>query len=278
MRGLVVHWLRSGGYDVIACASGEECLEKAKTSHPDLVLADVNMPGMNGFDLCRELKATPALARVPVVLFTRLDEARDVLSGLAAGADDFVVKGKGQAELLARLERILGEADGSGPSRKNAVKSLSDSLRLTAGRVDILKLLFEAIDREVAFDALTLLVSPSPTDHMVIVVSRHALPPELGEWVLDQVRSTFELLAQRALPRDIKPRVIVLDSTKDSMSIGSKTERGSVKVPLLDQGRLLGVLGIFRNEPNAQFADNIRFFFELGVESAKALGRFRADS
>src|SRR5882672_5041280 len=156
MRSLVSQWLTAGGHEVIACSNGEECLEQTARRRPDLVLSDVNMPGMNGFELCRALKAKPELAGMPVALLTRLDEAVDIVTGLGAGADDFIIKGKGQADLLARIDRIT-------PGVKQ------DRLVIDE-RGDIFKALFEAIDREVSFDVLALLVNPSRTAHAAIVV------------------------------------------------------------------------------------------------------------
>ncbi len=72
----------------------------------DIVLLDVMMPGMNGFDVCRHLKADPATAHIPVVMVTALDQASDRLAGLEAGADDFLTKPIDEIALLARVRSL----------------------------------------------------------------------------------------------------------------------------------------------------------------------------
>src|SRR5687768_17108906 len=100
MRSLVSMWLASAGYQVTLGEDGEDGLAKARAQLPDLVLSDVNMPKRDGFELCRALKETPDTAHVPVILLTRMEAAHDILSGLDAGADAFILKGAPQEELL----------------------------------------------------------------------------------------------------------------------------------------------------------------------------------
>lgn len=79
-------------YDVVTCANGRDALAICTKGDCDIVLLDVMMPGMNGFEVCRRLKADPATAHIPVVMVTALDQAGDRLAGLEAGADDFLTK------------------------------------------------------------------------------------------------------------------------------------------------------------------------------------------
>ena len=77
-------------FDVVTCANGPDALKICAEGGCDIVLLDVMMPGMNGFEVCRRLKADPATAHIPVVMVTALDQAADRLAGLEAGADDFL--------------------------------------------------------------------------------------------------------------------------------------------------------------------------------------------
>ena len=95
------------GYRVSTAASGEEALQRVKADPPDLVLLDVMMPGLSGYDVCRALRADPAHAVLPVVLVTALDPAEERIKGLDAGADDFLGKPINQAELMARVRSLL---------------------------------------------------------------------------------------------------------------------------------------------------------------------------
>ncbi|PON12766.1 hypothetical protein C2W62_37875 [Candidatus Entotheonella serta] len=79
-------------YHVISASNGEAALSLAPQEQPDLILLDVRMPGMNGFEVCHELKANPVTRLIPVILMTALGEVEDRLKGLEVGADDFLTK------------------------------------------------------------------------------------------------------------------------------------------------------------------------------------------
>lgn len=104
---LLADILTARGYRTSTAASGEEALARIADDPPDLVLLDVMMPGMNGYDVCRAIRADPAQAVLPVVLVTALNPEQERVNGLNAGADDFLSKPIHQAELLARVRSLL---------------------------------------------------------------------------------------------------------------------------------------------------------------------------
>jgi adenylate cyclase len=99
--------LEANGYEVITAADGEEGLARARDSDPDLVLLDVMMPKLDGVAVLKKLKEDAALRFVPVVLVTAKSDMRDVVAGLEAGADDYLVKPFDQAALIARVRSLL---------------------------------------------------------------------------------------------------------------------------------------------------------------------------
>lgn len=94
------------GYHLAFASGGPEALAKAAELRPDLVLLDVMMPGMDGFEVCRRLRADPLLSKVPIVLVTALDDRDSRLRGIEAGADDFISKPFDRVELRARVRTI----------------------------------------------------------------------------------------------------------------------------------------------------------------------------
>lgn len=95
------------GYEVATAFDGYEALEKALTEDPDIVLLDVMMPGLNGFEVCEQLKRQEWTRSIPIVLVTALDQIEDKVRGLDAGADDFLTKPFNKVELLARVRSLL---------------------------------------------------------------------------------------------------------------------------------------------------------------------------
>ena len=99
--------LSSEYYEVLTAFSGEEALEKVAKDSPDLVLLDIMMPGMDGFEVCRRIKSDPALCHTPVVMVTALTDAQDRVRGLEAGADDFLSKPINDMALMARVRSLV---------------------------------------------------------------------------------------------------------------------------------------------------------------------------
>jgi putative two-component system response regulator len=99
--------LERDGYAVSIASSGGEALAAAAGAPPDLVLLDVMMPGIDGFETCRRLKALPRMRLVPVVLVTALHQSTDRITGIDAGADDFLTKPFNPHELSARVRSLL---------------------------------------------------------------------------------------------------------------------------------------------------------------------------
>lgn len=106
-RKLLKDILLAKGYDVITAATGPEALQCIEHAGPGLVLLDVMMPGMDGYEVCRRIRDNPATAILPVVMVTALDPATERIHGLEAGADDFLSKPVNQAELLARVRSLV---------------------------------------------------------------------------------------------------------------------------------------------------------------------------
>ncbi|MBX3493900.1 MAG: PleD family two-component system response regulator [Parvibaculum sp.] len=99
--------LTSEYFDVLKASSGPEALEVAQEQQPDIILLDVMMPGMDGFEVCRRLKAMPETEHIPVIMVTALDQPKDRVQGLEAGADDFLTKPLNDLALFARVKSLV---------------------------------------------------------------------------------------------------------------------------------------------------------------------------
>jgi DNA-binding response OmpR family regulator len=107
IRLLVTLKLRQAGHQVRGFGDGLSAAANAREHPPDLAVLDIMMPGMSGIEVCRELRKDPATARIPVILLTALARETDITAGLAAGADDYIVKPFSPREFTIRVNAAL---------------------------------------------------------------------------------------------------------------------------------------------------------------------------
>jgi len=171
---LLADLLEVKGYAVATAVNGEEALVKVASEQPDLVLLDIMMPGMSGYEVCQRLRANPTTALLPVVLVTSLDPQQERVKGIEAGADDFLGKPINQPELFARVRSLL------------RVKTLQDEVRRQA---DALKewnvKLEERVNEQVAqlerMGQLKRFFSPTVADAILTAGEKSILTPHRRE-------------------------------------------------------------------------------------------------
>ena len=105
---ILTKMLDKNGYQVVTAESGETGVEVAKKELPDLVLMDVVMPGLNGFQATRQLKKEPTTAHIPVVIVTTKDQETDKIWGMRQGAKDYLTKPVQEESLINTIQAILG--------------------------------------------------------------------------------------------------------------------------------------------------------------------------
>jgi DNA-binding response OmpR family regulator len=105
---LIAFRLEHSGYTVLQARDGEEALDLARTSRPDLAVLDVMMPKLDGFEVTRRLREDASTTRMPIILLTARTQEADVQRGFDAGADDYIRKPFSPQELRARVQAILG--------------------------------------------------------------------------------------------------------------------------------------------------------------------------
>jgi DNA-binding response OmpR family regulator len=106
---LVAFSLRAGGYDVIEASDGLSAISVAQAEQPDLVLMDVMMPALDGYEACRRLKANAETADIPVIMLTAKTQLAEQLAGTDAGAADYINKPFTPKDLVAQVREFLGE-------------------------------------------------------------------------------------------------------------------------------------------------------------------------
>jgi class 3 adenylate cyclase len=195
---LLADLLSVKGYSVVTAATGEEGLAQVAAKHPDLVLLDVMMPGLSGYDVCRRLRAAADTALLPVVLVTSLDPYQERVKGIEAGADDFLSKPINQPELFARVRSLL------------RIKALQDEVRRQA---DELRELNRTLEERVAHQVgelerlgrLKRFFAPSVADAIVAAGEQSILAPHRREitYVFLDLRG-FTAFTDSAEPEEVE--------------------------------------------------------------------------
>lgn len=182
--------LVSDGYTVVVARNGAEGLLKAKEMKPDLIVSDINMPLMSGFEFCKQIKANAETASTPVILLTALSDPTDVISGLECGADNFIVKPYNGAHLLSRIRKIVDGREGAGTLETDKgveVRFSGHSYFITAERKQILDLLMSTYENAILKNA----------ELIKIQEEREVLNEELEQKVLSIQTMNDELILRR---------------------------------------------------------------------------------
>ncbi len=163
---VVTYNLEREGYQVSVAKDGEEALEKAGRELPDLILLDLMLPKMDGLEVCRQLRAQPKTAQLPIIMLTAKTQESDRIVGLEMGADDYLPKPFSPRELLARVKAVLRRAKRSElPSlwrcaqlevdwERRLVKLKQKPVTLTPKEFELLRVLVEASGRVLSREIL----------------------------------------------------------------------------------------------------------------------------
>src|SRR5580698_4495803 len=265
-------------FEVITAFNGLECLSRIDDAAPDIVLLDVMMPGMDGFEVCRRIKSDPKTAHVPVVMVTALDQPSDRVAGLEAGADDFLTKPVDDAALFARVRSLvrlkmmtdelrMRESTGQGMGLVDPAETLTENS--LSGRI----LVIEDRAESVAWFASALapihnissadtfeeaLVRVKGGDFDLIVVS-------LGMRSFDGLRLCSQL---RSLPEARNVPILVLVSDGDRRKLTQALEMGvnDYLTRPVDKNEL--VARVRTQLRKKRYADRLRHNVQLSLEMA----------
>jgi len=115
IRDLVVFSLRFGGFEVVEAANGQEAVEQAQKLMPDLILMDVRMPRMTGYDACKQLKSMEDTKHIPVIFLSAKGQEQEIQQGMDVGAEDYILKPFAPEDLVNMVRKVLQKTGAERP-------------------------------------------------------------------------------------------------------------------------------------------------------------------
>ena len=143
------HILKKGGYAYTIAGNGREALEMVRNRRPACILTDIVMPEMDGYALCRKIREDPETAQIPVIMVTQLFDPADVLKGLEAGADNFIIKPFDPESVFQRISEVLRHREVPVPENEHVpvtAEFFNTRYTIQAGRLEILRILISTYD------------------------------------------------------------------------------------------------------------------------------------
>ncbi|RJP59747.1 MAG: response regulator [Candidatus Auribacter fodinae] len=289
---LLTDILEKSGYRVRPASSAQLGLRSAEAKLPDLILLDVKMPDMDGYELCRRLKAQENTRKVPILFISALHETGEKLKGFKAGAVDFITKPFEPEEVLARVQTHLQlyelsekmdqkvrERTAQLQKTNQAYKALSNCSQAIVRAQDedeLLQRLFKVIIDDCGYNfAWAGLIENNETGHIKTII-----PDGFEKKYAEPIASTItenESSARRAMRE--KTAVInsyINEDTESSCSI-NKEYASAISIPLITTGNeVLGVITIYSAEPDAFNAEQINFLAELISDLTYGISALRA--
>ena len=190
--------LEEAGYVVEMAENGQIGLEKALAQPPDLVVADIMMPVMDGYEMTRRLKADPRTAGVPVLMLTTRDQPLDIIRDLEVGADQFITKPYDDEYLVQRIQAIFRQLEETRAGRlpeQQALERFGQEIVITKSRAQVLQTLLQATARILECEAMGLLLH-SQDEWPFFLLSFHPLSAPVAE----RLGSTMARVMNRLIP------------------------------------------------------------------------------
>jgi DNA-binding response OmpR family regulator len=205
IASLIVHYLKPAGYDAEVVDNGSDVLAAARRQPPDLVILDRMLPGLDGLEICRALRADPALSGVPILMLTARAEETDRLAGFETGADDYVTKPFSPKELVARVGALLRRTR-RGPADERV-------LRYGTVAVDVERHVVTDGDHEVRLTAKEYLLLRYFLEHRGRVLSRDLLLSDVWGYQYTGGTRTVDVHVRR-LREKLPPLVQAIETIK----------------------------------------------------------------
>lgn len=270
--------LTEAGYEVALAENGQVGLDQVRAGPPDLVVADIVMPVMNGYEMTRRLKSDPRTAQVPVLMLTTKGEPLDIVRGLEAGADHFMTKPYDGGELVSRVGTLFEQQQqalaGESPTQQ-VIDRFHQEIVVTKSREQILEALFQAMAQVLACEAMGLLLYVQE-QWLYFAMSIYHQPPEMLDSQAEVMVDVLSKLRSKA-PETTQVRMVQIVVGEGQPRPEAHPLASFMHAPLIVDGEPLGMVAVFSSAYGAFDVENVQFVFTMGHQAAQALSRLRLE-
>jgi DNA-binding response OmpR family regulator len=276
MNMLVCSTLQDAGFETVSAFDGQEGVKAATLEQPDLIVMDIMMPLMDGFEATLALKKSLETRGIPVLVLTALNKVQDVIQALDSGADGFLNKPFDGPALVTRINHIIEvfpKVQAGDTAEQVAIRDVAQKIAITKPRQQIFSAIFQSLNQVSHCKVFSVLVNRGGTEACTfLVTSEHEIPGLVIEQYKEQVVSIGErLLRSRRINPEVNMEYIYTADTKQSPKYAPPF-RSTIHVPFYTEDSN-GILSIGTTEKDAYSEDDFKFLFDLGSQIAPTLGR-----
>ena len=266
--------LEREGYSVTLASDGSKGLEQALASRPDLVVTDIVMPNMDGYEMCREIKSREETRGVPVVMLTTKGDIMDIIKGLGVGADNFITKPYEGSLLVDRIERIFDNLDLRSKgllSEDVELANFNGKVAMTSDRFQILSLLLSTVGVVIHCNVMGLFLLSQDREDSMYLVSLQPLSESASDDLIGKVLAAANVLDDGELTEEnVRVTKVVKE---EELPILEDTFQSFISVPLINAGEVIGILTTANTKEDAFQPDDVKLLYQLGLQSAEAFDR-----
>ena len=266
--------LEREGYDVTLAPDGTVGLEYTLNDRPDLIVTDIVMPKMDGYDMCREIKSNKEIADIPVVMLTTKGDIMDIIEGLGAGADNFITKPYESTLLISRIHEIFTNLDLRTKGllyEDMELEKFHGKVKMTNDRFQILSLLLGTVGVVIHCDVMGLFLLSKESKHSLYNVSLRPLSEQTCADLTGKVLAAANVLDDGELTEDnVRLTKVVKEA---ELPVLDETFQSFISVPLINEGSVIGILTTANTKADAFQPDDVKLLYQLGLQSAMAFDR-----
>jgi DNA-binding response OmpR family regulator len=272
---LVCTTLKDAGFETASAFDGRQGVDAATSSMPDLIVMDIMMPVMDGFEATRRIKTQPGTRHIPVIVLTSLSRVQDMVKALDAGADCFMSKPFNGQKLVERVHDVAQFQRQMKAAAAEAAGRNPDEIRLTGPKQQIFLAMFSALEQLTKCQVFSVLVTRSQGGSVFIVTTARDVPSLVLEGFQKRVFSLGERLLGRSVGNGTTTQIIYFSDPAGSPKYGPPF-RSTIHAPFYVGEDVRGVLSVGATARGAYQEKDFKFLFELGGEVGPTLGKVTA--